>query len=144
MTEAVDKRDAVRRRRTGCDGDTARIYLGRRIFNCDHSAIRTLDESSIRVDAHVLGQFAVIGIYDSRMLWRSRRLRVEDMVRIRRQFLCLSSRRRRNSGKPFIQDAGWLNGCHTHKGTMNTNRGQKGRTLAQGSYDECSSWLVGA
>lgn len=121
MTEAVNEWDTVRRRRTGRDCDTTRIYLGRGIFDCNNSAIGSLDESSTRMDAHVLGQFAVIGVYGTRMFWRSRRLRVENRVRVRRQFLCLSSRRRRNGGKSFIQYAGWLNGVQTHKGTIATS-----------------------
>ena len=74
MAETVDERDSVRRRRSRRDRDAARVYRRGSIFDCNNSSIRSLDESSIRVRAHVLGQVAVIRVYHRRMLRRSRRL----------------------------------------------------------------------
>ena len=55
--------------------------------------------------AQVLGNLAVIGIYHTSILWRCRRLWVEDGVLLRRQFLRMSTRGGRYCGKPFVQNA---------------------------------------
>ena len=102
MTEAVNEWDTVRRRRTGRDCDTTRIYLGRGIFDCNNSAIGSLDDSCRRVVANPLRQLAVIGINHPGMFWRSRRLWVENWILFRRQLLSLPARSRRYGCKPLV------------------------------------------
>ena len=105
MTKTLYKRNSMGRRRARGDRYPACIYRGWRIFDCDHSSIRSLDDSGIRSRPQVFVDFAVIGIYGACMLRRSRGLRTENWIMVRGQFLCLPARGGGNSGEPFVENA---------------------------------------
>lgn len=83
MAKTMNERYSVGRRRTRRNGYAASIYICWCVFDCDNSSIRSLDDSGGRMVTNVLGQLAVVGIYDSGVFRGNWRLSMEDGILFR-------------------------------------------------------------